>query len=114
MKFHTDDDYATAILALELNHTEDYTFFNDRSLSTYKSIFNNATGFMEARNVNGSWAGQDEGWTEGDMWAYSFDVVHDVPGLIALKGGNGSFVTFLDEHFDGGEQYRFHQIALPC
>lgn len=28
-------------------------------------IYNNATGFMEARNANGSWAGPDNGWTEG-------------------------------------------------
>ncbi len=67
-------------------------------------IFNNETGFMEARNANGSWAGQDAGWTEGDMWAYTFDVVHDVPALITRRGGNASFVKFLDEHFDGGEQ----------
>lgn len=75
---------------------------------------------MEARLSNGSWAGEDVGWTEGDKWAYTFDVMHDIPGLyvgpsisgnlkltlclprIELKGGNASFVQFLDEHFDGG------------
>ena len=61
---------------------------------------------MEARNASGAWAGPDEGWTEGDMWAYTFDVVHDVPGLVEAKGGNASFVAFLDEHFDGGECVR--------
>jgi hypothetical protein len=25
---------------------------------------------MEARNANGSWAGPDEGWTEGDKYVY--------------------------------------------
>jgi putative alpha-1,2-mannosidase len=29
------------------------------------TIFNSATGFMEARNANGDWAGPDNGWTEG-------------------------------------------------
>lgn len=58
---------------------------------------------MEARNADGSWAGEDNGWTEGDKWAYTFDVVHDVPGLVDLKGGNASFVAFLDDHFDGGK-----------
>lgn len=58
---------------------------------------------MEARNANGSWAGQDAGWTEGDMWAYTFDVIQDIPGLIERRGGNASFVAFLDEHFDGGQ-----------
>jgi putative alpha-1,2-mannosidase len=28
-------------------------------------LFNDATGFMEARNADGSWAGEDNGWTEG-------------------------------------------------
>lgn len=69
---------------------------------------------------NGSWAGDDAGWTEGDKWAYTFDVMHDIPGLyvrninsfvpsltyplrrIELKGGNTSFIKFLDEHFGGG------------
>lgn len=58
---------------------------------------------MEARNASGAWAGSDVGWTEGDDWAYTFDVVHDIPGLIERRGGNASFVAFLDEHFDGGE-----------
>jgi len=30
---------------------------------------------MEARNSDGSWAGEDAGWTEGDHWAYSLDVM---------------------------------------
>lgn len=38
-------------------------------------MFNNATGFMEARNNDGSWAGEGAGWTEGDHWAYSLDVM---------------------------------------
>ena len=58
---------------------------------------------MEARNADGTWAGQDEGWTEGDMWAYTFDVVQDVDGLIQRRGGKKEFVEFLDLHFDGGE-----------
>ncbi|EPS99718.1 hypothetical protein FOMPIDRAFT_161389 [Fomitopsis schrenkii] len=96
------DDWAVATLAELLGYTENATFFRNRAQTHPFTIFNNATGFMEARNANGSWAGQDEGWTEGDMWAYTFDVIQDVPGLIARRGGNASFVAFLDEHFDGG------------
>ena len=83
----------------------DSEFFFQRSLA-YTRIFNNETGFMEARNSSGSWAGPDNGWTEGDKWAYTFDVVHDIPGLIQLKGGNVSFINFLDEHFNGGREFR--------
>ncbi len=60
---------------------------------------------MEARDADGAWAGQGAGWTEGDMWAYTFDVVHDVPALVARRGGDAAFVAFLDAHFDGGECY---------
>lgn len=96
------DDYAVSVLAAYLGHDEDAAFFRNRADTAPFTIFNKATGFMEARNANGSWAGQDEGWTEGDMWAYTFDVIQDIPGLIAHRGGNASFVQFLDEHFDGG------------
>lgn len=101
---HTDDDYAVSVLAAFLSKTNDFEFFHERAFTAPFTIFNNDTGFMEARNANGSWAGQDEGWTEGDMWAYTFDVVHDVPGLIQRRGGNAGFVEFLDEHFDGGKE----------
>lgn len=57
---------------------------------------------MEAKTANGSWAGPTIGWTEGDMWAYTFDVLHEFGTLIERKGGNASFVAFLDEHFNGG------------
>lgn len=96
------DDYAVGTLASLLNHTDDASRFLLRSLN-YRNIFNNDTGFMEARFENGSWAGPDAGWTEGDKWAYTFDVMHDVPGLIELKGGDRQFVNFLNEHFYGGE-----------
>lgn len=57
---------------------------------------------MEAKNADGSWAGPDAGWTEGDKWAYSFDVVQDVDRLIKVRGGKTGFVESLDAHFDGG------------
>jgi putative alpha-1,2-mannosidase len=100
-----DDDFAVSVLAGLLNKTDEQAFFRNRSMTVPFSIFNAATGFMEAKNASGAWAGPDNGWTEGDKWAYTFDVVQDIPGLIAYKGGNASFVEFLDEHFDGGKWY---------
>ncbi|KAJ3538818.1 hypothetical protein NM688_g6463 [Phlebia brevispora] len=96
------DDYAVATLAGLLNKSDDATFFRTRAFTAPFTIYNSETGFMEARNASGAWAGPDAGWTEGDKWAYTFDVVHDVNGLIERRGGNASFVQFLDEHFDGG------------
>ncbi|RDB30237.1 hypothetical protein Hypma_007086 [Hypsizygus marmoreus] len=97
------DDYAAYKLAVALNKPANVTsFLLNRALSAPFTLFNDATGFMEARNADGSWAGGDSGWTEGDKWAYSFDVVHDIPALIERRGGNASFVKSLDEHFNGG------------
>ncbi|KAI0751924.1 glycoside hydrolase family 92 protein [Daedaleopsis nitida] len=96
------DDYAASALAAAVSEEEWATKLRERAFAAPFSIFNNETGFMEARNASGAWAGQGAGWTEGDMWAYTFDVVHDVPELIKRRGGNASFVAFLDEHFDGG------------
>lgn len=98
-----DDDFAVSVLAGLLNKTTEQVFFRERAMNNPFTIFNPATGFMEARNASGAWAGPDNGWTEGDKWAYTFNVVHDIPGLIEHKGGNKSFVDFLDEHFDAGE-----------
>ncbi|KAJ7124454.1 glycosyl hydrolase family 92-domain-containing protein [Mycena epipterygia] len=98
------DDYALYRLAAALGKPSSIvTALHDRAMSAPLTLFNNATGFMEARTASGAWAGPDAGWTEGDKWAYSFDVVHDVPTLVRLRGGNVSFVRSLDEHFDGDQ-----------
>ncbi|ODN72681.1 hypothetical protein L202_08120 [Cryptococcus amylolentus CBS 6039] len=99
-------DHAAALLASHpslshLNLSSTASLLNTRS-KNYKSLWNNGTSFMEARNSDGSWAGDENGWTEGDKWAYSLDVMHDVPGLAELMGGNASFVDFMDRHFAGG------------
>jgi hypothetical protein len=31
-----------------------------------------ASGFMQAKNSDGSWADPKEGWTEGNTWVYSW------------------------------------------
>lgn len=69
----SDDDYAAYILALHLGKPENITdFLYARAMRAPFLIYNNATGFMEARNANGSWAGPDNGWTEGmcmpELW----------------------------------------------
>jgi len=90
-------------MAEHLNRTADAAFFRNRSIITPFTLYNTETQFMEARNRSGAWAGEDAGWTEGDKWAYSFDVVHAVDKLIAARGGKSKFVQSLDAHFDGGE-----------
>ncbi|WP_394821759.1 GH92 family glycosyl hydrolase [Pendulispora albinea] len=93
------EDWAVAQVAKAVGKDEDAAFFLERSKS-YRNVYHAGTGFMRARNYDGSWA--DGGWTEGNQWVYTFDVMHDVPGLIALEGGNAAFTALLDRHFGEG------------
>lgn len=97
----TYDDYAVAQVAKAVGNTKDYAFFIERS-GAYEHIFNPATGFMQARNSDGSFASPDAGWTEGDKWVYLFAPLHDIAGVMKLMGGEAAFNARLDEHFSGG------------
>jgi putative alpha-1,2-mannosidase len=109
-----DDDYALSVLASALNKTSpsntSSSLFRDRAHHAAFTLYNPSTNFMEARDADGSWAGPDEGWTEGDKWAYSFAVVFDIPGLVERRGGRGRFVQSLEEHFEGGR----YEVPLCC
>jgi len=94
------DDWCVAQVAKKLGKVEQYKFFLNRS-HNYKNIYNPATGFMQARNQDGSWAPVNEGWTEGDKWVYTWAVMHDLPGLLQLMGRE-RYNAELDEHFRGG------------
>jgi predicted alpha-1,2-mannosidase len=95
------DDWCVAQVAKAIGKTSEFQFFLNRSLN-YQHLFNKVTGFMQARNSDGSWAKPDEGWTEGNTWVYTWAVMHDIPGLIQLMGGKDNYNARLDEHFSGG------------
>jgi predicted alpha-1,2-mannosidase len=94
------DDWCVAEVAKALGKTKEYQFFLNRS-HNYEHLFNQATGFMQAKNSDGSWANPKDGWTEGDTWVYTWAVMHDIPGLIQLMGGSEKYNARLDEHFSG-------------
>ena len=100
----TYDDYAVAQVAKAVGRMKDYRFFLDRSRA-YGHIFNPATGFMQAKNADGSWASPDAGWTEGDKWVYLFAPLHDIGGVMRLLGGEKQFNAKLDAHFAGGHNH---------
>jgi predicted alpha-1,2-mannosidase len=94
------DDWCVAQIAKRLGKAADFQYFLNRS-HNYENIFNKSTGFMQARNSDGSWASPDAGWTEGNQWVYSWAVMQDIPGLMKLMGGKDIYNTKLDEHFSG-------------
>ena len=104
------DDYAAADMAKRMGKTEDAEYFNKRA-DFYKNLFDKETQFMRPRNSNGTWKtpfnpsevahAESKGgdYTEGNAWQYTWHVQHDVPGLIALFGGEKPFLNKLDSVF---------------
>ncbi len=65
--FLLDDDFAAYVLARELKKPSDVSeFLYERAMRAPFMLYNDLTGFMEARNKDGSWAGGTRGWTEGE------------------------------------------------
>ncbi|OAQ68782.1 glycoside hydrolase family 92 protein [Pochonia chlamydosporia 170] len=96
------NDYAAAVVATYAGDHASAKELMVRSRN-YMNIWNNETQFMQTRNSNGSFARDDWGWTEGDKWVYTFDVMHDAGGLASLfEGGKAGMKVKLDEHFSGG------------
>jgi predicted alpha-1,2-mannosidase len=106
----TYDDWCAAKVAQAVGKRAEYEFLLHRSLD-YRLLFNRTTGLMQGRNRDGSWAEPKEGWTEGDQWAYTWSVLHDIPGLVDLMGGREAFNAKLDEHFRGGHNRHDNE---PC
>jgi predicted alpha-1,2-mannosidase len=104
------DDWCAAKVAQAAGKQSEYAFLLKRSLD-YRNLFNRATGLMQGKNHDGTWADPKAGWTEGDQWAYTWSVLHDIPGLIDLMGGAEAFNRKLDEHFSGGHN---HHDNEPC
>lgn len=100
-------DWSVAMVAKELGHTDDYTYFLRRSKS-YQKHFDAVTGFMRGVDLNGEFnphfnpvasTHRNDDYCEGNAWQYTFLVPHDVEGLVECFGGEERFVTKLDSLF---------------
>ena len=102
------DDWCIAQIARKLGKEGEYEEYMKRS-EAYKLLFDPVTGFMRARNSDGSFvqpfdpyfggSGKNIQYREGNAWQYSFFVPQDVKGLIALQGGDQRFIQKLDALF---------------
>ncbi|PTB66784.1 glycoside hydrolase family 92 protein [Trichoderma citrinoviride] len=96
------DDYAAAVVAEHTGDSEHAKELRERS-QNYRKLWNPETQFMQARNANGTWTNESWGWTEGDKWIYTLNVMHDVGGLASLfRGGKAAMKARMDEYFAGG------------
>ena len=95
------DDWCVAQLARALEKQKDYEFFLKRSLND-RNLYDPATGLMNGKLSDGTWASPDAGWTEGTAWVYTWAPLHDQAGIIQLMGGASAYDDKLDQHFAGG------------
>lgn len=99
------DDWCIAQVAKHLNKQDDYQYFMDRSLN-YRNHYDPQTNFMRAKDETGNFkepfdplAYHPEDYTEANAWQYHWFAPHDIPGLIALSGGEWAFEMKLDSMF---------------
>ncbi|RFU80566.1 glycoside hydrolase family 92 [Trichoderma arundinaceum] len=103
------NDYACAVVAAYAGDNETSKELMARS-KNYANLWNSRTEFMQTRNSNGTFADDSWGWTEGDNWVYTFDVMHDVSGLATLfKDGKTGMKAKLDAHFNGGHNMQSNE-----
>ncbi|GAB4135312.1 MAG: hypothetical protein Fur0041_09260 [Bacteroidia bacterium] len=97
------DDWCIAQVAYRMNQQEKGNTFFLRS-QAWKNLHDPATHFHRAR-MNNSFVEPfraDEvnfHYTEANAWQYSMAVQHDIPGLVAMHGGEKAFEQFLDSLF---------------
>jgi len=116
------DDWCIAQFAKALGKMEDYQIFMKRA-SSYRKVYNPATGFMQAKRSDGSWKEDfdpyvsDHNWevaeyTEGNAWQHAWFVPHDVAGLIGLHGGKKPFIRKLDSLFAVDSRVRGDNVSV--
>lgn len=101
------DDFVVGQIAHALGREADAEMFSKRA-QNYRNVIDPAVGFARGRHADGTWdspfdpAVKYEYITEGLPYQYTFFVPQDIPGLIALVGGEKAFITKLDELFAHG------------
>jgi len=104
------NDWALAEFAEAINQFDDFKLLAKRSLN-YRNLFNSSERLMIARFEDGSWNNHG-GYKEGDKWAYSWFVPHNMNDLINLMGGRTSFVSHLESTFEDGKYVHDNEPIL--
>lgn len=103
------DCWCLSLLAEAAGDTETRDLYRGYS-QNYRKLFHPATGFFHPKDADGNWIepmdynfsgglGGREYYDENNAWEYRWDVQHDIPGLIALMGGEQQFKAALDSMF---------------
>jgi predicted alpha-1,2-mannosidase len=96
-------DFAIGHFAELLGRTREAAELHARG-AYWRNVYNPENGYMQARNVDGSWVtpfdpASDRGFAQGSAAAYTWMVPQDVSGLADAMGGKANAVTRLDGFF---------------
>ena len=103
------DDCCAALIAQKASKQEDAKILKERS-QNYRKLFDSEIRFMAPRDANGEFIrsfdpkvgyalGGRDYFAECNAWVYTYEVRHDVPGLIELFGSKAEFEQRLDDTF---------------
>jgi len=98
------DDFVLAEIAAALGKTQDAAIFRKRA-QNYRNVIDPVSGFARGRHADGTWitpfdpARPASYITEGLPFQFTFFVLQDIPGLIAIEHGRCGFISKLDELF---------------
>lgn len=102
------DNGAAAEMARKLGKTADAQVFQERS-QWYHNAFNPEKDLIWPKNSEGQWLSDTEFdpllvdskyIAQANAWEYGWNMMQDVPGMIALYGGKEAFVQKLSKVFD--------------
>lgn len=101
-------DWALAQVAKERGDEEEYTYFLNRS-NSFSHYFDKRIGFMRGKGTDGNFrpgaldpcksVHQDNDYTEGNAWQYTWLVPQNIQGLAELFGGEEMLIQKLDSLF---------------
>lgn len=108
-------DWCLAQFARRLGKQDDAALFLKRA-QNYHNIWNQESGWMQPRNLDGAWTkdfapigtgSNTTGFVESNSAIYSYFVPQDPAGLIELFGGPAKFIERLDGQFERAAPVRF-------
>jgi predicted alpha-1,2-mannosidase len=103
---YANDDFGLAALAEGLGHSADADALRARARG-YRGLYDPDTGFLWAKNADGSWASPHDDatafadeFTEANAWQSLWMVGLDADGLASLAGSNARLVDKLSSMFE--------------
>ena len=119
------DDWCLSRMATYLKKKGPAVYYS-QCAKNYRNVFNPDTRFFHPKDSSGKFIepfdyrfsggmGARDYYGENNGWVYRWDVQQDIPGLIALHGGNEQFCADLDQTFReplGRSKYEFY-AQLP-